>query len=56
MPLCQSFWQNMEAFFSEKATSIDLIPFADAPQGTMQGQRYASLQRLKSAKKLTYLI
>lgn len=39
--------------FAEKATSIDPIPFADAPQGTMQGSRYTSLQRLKSAKKLT---
>jgi hypothetical protein len=42
--------------FSEKATSIDPIRFADAPQGTMQGQRYTSLQRLKSARKLTDLI
>ncbi len=39
--------------FSEKATSIDPIPFGDAPQGTMQGARYTSLDRLKSAKKLT---
>jgi hypothetical protein len=38
--------------FAEKAQSINPIPFADAPQGTMQGTRYTSLQRLKSAKKL----
>jgi len=38
--------------FSEKATEIDSIPFADAPQGTMQGARYTNLQRLKSARKL----
>ncbi len=38
--------------FTEKAQSIDPIPFADAPNGTMQGLRYTSLQRLKSAKKL----
>jgi hypothetical protein len=42
--------------FSEKAQSIDLIPFLDAPLGSMQGQRYTSMQRLKSAKKLTDLI
>jgi hypothetical protein len=42
--------------FSEKAKSIDPIPFADAPQGTMQGSRYTSLQRLNSAKKLTDVI
>jgi hypothetical protein len=39
--------------FSENATSIDPIPFGDAPQGTMQGARYTSLHRLKLAKKLT---
>jgi hypothetical protein len=39
--------------FSEKAKSIDLIPFDDAPKGSMQGARYTSLSRLKSAKKLT---
>ena len=38
--------------FTEKAQSIDPIPFADAPNGTMQGLRYTNLQRLKSAKKL----
>jgi hypothetical protein len=38
--------------FSEKAKSIESIPFADAPQGAMQGPRYTSLQRLKSARKL----
>jgi hypothetical protein len=42
--------------FSEKAKLIDPIPFADAPQGTMQGSMYTSLQRLNSAKKLTDLI
>jgi hypothetical protein len=38
--------------FAAKATVIDPIPFADAPQGTMQSARYTSLQRLKSVKKL----
>lgn len=42
--------------FSEKAISIAPIPFADAPQGMMQGQRYTNLQRLKAAKKLTDII
>jgi hypothetical protein len=42
--------------FSEKAKLINPIPFADAPQGTMQGSRYTNLQRLNSAKKLTDLI
>lgn len=39
--------------FSEPATKIKPIPFADAPVGSMQGPRYTTLQRLLSAKKLT---
>jgi hypothetical protein len=39
--------------FSEPAKPIGPIPFGDAPQGAMQGPRYASLARLKEAKKLT---
>jgi hypothetical protein len=36
--------------FSEPAKRIDPIPFGDAPSGAMQGPRYTSFDRLKSAK------
>lgn len=36
--------------FSEPATAIDPIPFGKAPQGTMQGPRYTTLERLKAAR------
>jgi hypothetical protein len=39
--------------FSEKAKSIGPIPFGDAPSGLMQGPRYTTLAKLKSAQKLT---
>jgi hypothetical protein len=39
--------------FKGPAREIDEIPFSDAPSGAMQGPRYTSLTRLKSAKKLT---
>jgi hypothetical protein len=42
--------------FSEKAKSINSIPFGDAPKGSMQGSRYTSLVNIKSAKKLTDLL
>jgi hypothetical protein len=42
--------------FSAKAMPIGPIPFADAPTGSMQGPRYTTLEKLKSAKKLTDLI
>jgi hypothetical protein len=41
--------------FAEAAKPIGPIPFADAPSGFMSGQKYTSLQRLLSAKKLTDL-
>jgi hypothetical protein len=41
--------------FSEKAKAITPIPFADAPQGAMQGPRYTTYSKLLSAKKLTDL-
>lgn len=41
--------------FSEKAKAIGPIPFGDAPQGAMQGPRYTTFARLKTAKKLTDL-
>lgn len=42
--------------FSEKATKLDNpIPLADAPAGTMQGPRYTSLEKLKSATKVADL-
>jgi len=42
--------------FSAKAMPIGPIPFADAPTGSMQGPRYTTLEKLKSAKKLTDVI
>lgn len=41
--------------FSEKAKPIGPIPFGDAPSGLMQGSRYTTLAKLKTAKKLTDL-
>lgn len=42
--------------FSEKAKPIGPIPFADAPQGAMQGPRYTTFARLQKAIKLTDLL
>ncbi|KJV07158.1 excinuclease ABC subunit C, partial [Elstera litoralis] len=42
--------------FSERAKLIGPIPFADAPQGIMQGPRYTSFSKLRSAKKLAELL
>lgn len=42
--------------FSERATIIEPIPFADAPKGAMQGSRYTTLTCLQSAKKLKDII
>lgn len=39
--------------FSEPAKSIGPIPFADATSGSMQGSRYTSLEKLRSAKKVS---
>jgi hypothetical protein len=41
--------------FSGNATPITPIPFGDAPQGAMQGPRYTTLARLKTAKKISDL-
>jgi hypothetical protein len=42
--------------FSAKATPIEpTIPLGDAPQGAMQGPRYSTLARLKTAKKVSDL-
>ncbi len=41
--------------FAEPAKPVGPIPFADAPQGSMQGPRYTSLEKLLKAKKLTDL-
>lgn len=38
--------------FSQPAKPIGPIPFADAPQGLMQGPRYTTLAKLLGAKKL----
>jgi hypothetical protein len=38
--------------FAEPAKPIGPIPFADAPQGSMQGPRYTSFAKLQKAKKL----
>ena len=42
--------------FSEKAKPIGPIPFGDAPTGAMQGPRYTTLEKLKSATKLSDLL
>lgn len=41
--------------FAEPAKPIGPILFADAPQGSMQGPRYTSFEKLLKAKKLTDL-
>jgi|SRR5882757_1568887 len=41
--------------FAEPPTPIGPIPFADATQGSMQGPRYTSFEKLMKAKKLTDL-
>ena len=38
--------------FAEPAELIGPIPFADAPQGSMQGPRYTTFAKLQKAKKL----
>ncbi|MCW5730153.1 MAG: GIY-YIG nuclease family protein [Alphaproteobacteria bacterium] len=42
--------------FSEKAKPIGPIPFADAPQGAMQGTRYTTFAKLQSATRLSDLL
>jgi hypothetical protein len=42
--------------FSEPAKPIGPIPYADAPSGFMQGPRYTTYAKLKSAKKITDLV
>lgn len=39
--------------FSEKAREIEPIPFGDAPSGAMQGLRYTTFEKIKTAKKLS---
>lgn len=41
--------------FSEKAKPIGPIPFGDAPTGAMQGPRYTTFERLRTATKLSDL-
>jgi hypothetical protein len=41
--------------FAEPAKPIGPIPFADAPQGSMQGPRYTTFAKLQKAKKLVDL-
>lgn len=41
--------------FSQTAKPVCPIPFADAPQGAMQGTRYTTFAKLLTAKKLTDL-
>lgn len=41
--------------FSEKAKPVGPIHYGDAPQGSMQGPRYTSIDRLKTAIQLTDL-
>ncbi len=42
-------------FFSGKAIPIDHIPIGDAPSGTMQGPRYTTFEKLKTANCLSDL-
>ncbi len=44
-----------QLMFSSPAVEIGPIPFADAPGGLMQGPRYTTIGKLKSAKKVTDL-
>ena len=44
-----------KVIFSEKAKKVGPIPYDDAPTGTMQGPRYTSISKLKTATKLTDL-
>ena len=46
---------KFKLIFAEPAKPIRPIPFADAPQGSMQGPRYTSFDKLMKAKKLTDL-
>ncbi len=41
--------------FSEPATPVGPIPYADAPSGFMQGTRYTTYAKLQKAKKVTDL-
>ncbi|MCX7112667.1 MAG: GIY-YIG nuclease family protein [Proteobacteria bacterium] len=41
--------------FSEKAKPIGPIHYGDAPKGSMQGTRYTTIEKLKTATKLTDL-
>ena len=42
--------------FSEPAKAIGPIPYANAPQGAMQGPRYTTFAKLQTAKKLTEVL
>jgi hypothetical protein len=42
--------------FSEPAQPIEPIPYGDAPSGAMQGPRYTTIERLRSAKTVGALL
>jgi hypothetical protein len=46
---------KFKLIFAEPAKPIPPIPFADAPQGCMQGPRYTTFDKLMKAQKLTDL-
>jgi hypothetical protein len=46
---------KFKLIFAEPAKPVGPIPFADAPSGSMQGPRYTTYARLKSAKKVADL-
>jgi hypothetical protein len=46
---------KFKLFFAEPAKPVGPIPFGDAPQGSMQGPRYTSFDKLTKAQKLTDL-
>lgn len=43
--------EKYKPIFAETAKPIGPIPFADAPQGSMQGPRYTTFAKLQKAKK-----
>ncbi len=47
---------KFKLIFSEKAKPIGPIPYADAPQGAMQGPRYTTFAKLQAGRRLTDLL
>ena len=45
-----------KVIFSEKVKAIEPIPYGNAPQGSMQGPRYTTFEKVKTATKVSDLI